>query len=68
MKLTVKEEKTPAIFSGPLKSMLESVNGSERIHKNLFLYSVPMKGIQDWKKLANILYLVNSGGNHSLKL
>jgi len=27
-----------------------------------------MIGIQDWKKLANILCLVSSGDNHSLKL
>ena len=65
----MKEKKTPSIVTGHLKFIFERVNTSESIHENLrFFILCQWKEFKTGTKLANILYLVSSGGNHSLKL
>jgi hypothetical protein len=65
----MKEKKTLSIFTGHLKFIFERVNGSESIRKNVhFFILCQWEEFKTGTKLANILFLVSSGGNHSLKL
>jgi len=48
LKLTTKEKKTAAIFTGYLKFIFKELMEVKAFIRICVLYSVPMKGMQEW--------------------